>query len=81
MTRLVMLTPEQQAAIVAADGRALARAIRVAGKVEPRFVEQVSELPSAIIAAVQPGDVVVTMGAGSIGAVAAKLVNNNLSPA
>ncbi len=71
--------PAGETAIVAADGRALARAIRVAGKVEPRFVEQVSELPSAILAAAQPGDVVVTMGAGSIGGVAAKLVNKHLS--
>ena len=55
--------------IVAADSRALARALRVAGKVEPIFVEQVSELPGAITGAARPGDVVVIMGAGSIGAV------------
>jgi UDP-N-acetylmuramate--alanine ligase len=58
-----------EAPIVAADGRALARAIRVAGKVEPVFIEQVSELPQAIIDLARPGDVVVTMGAGSIGTV------------
>jgi UDP-N-acetylmuramate--alanine ligase len=56
-----------EAPIVAADGRALARALRVQGKVEPIFVEQVSELPEAIRAAARDGDVVVTMGAGSIG--------------
>ena len=55
--------------IVAADGRALARAVRVAGKVEPVFVESVTELPDAILATARPGDVVITMGAGSIGAV------------
>ena len=59
--------------IVAADGRALARAVRVAGKVEPIFVDDVAEVPDAIRAAVQDGDVVVTMGAGSIGHVPSQL--------
>jgi UDP-N-acetylmuramate--alanine ligase len=63
-----------EAPIVAADGRALARAVRVAGKVEPVFVETVKELPAAIIAAARPGDVVITMGAGSIGSVPGMLV-------
>jgi len=62
-----------EAPIVAADGRALARAIRVAGKVEPVFVETIEEMPEAILAIAQPGDVVITMGAGSIGGVPAKL--------
>jgi UDP-N-acetylmuramate--alanine ligase len=53
--------------IVAADGRALARAVRVAGKVEPVFVEGPAELPDALGSIVRDGDVVVTMGAGSIG--------------
>ncbi|MGH8662636.1 MAG: UDP-N-acetylmuramate--L-alanine ligase [Burkholderiales bacterium] len=56
-----------EAPIVAADGRALARALRVQGKVEPIFVEQVGELAAAIRAAARDGDVIVTMGAGSIG--------------
>jgi len=60
--------------IVAADGRALARAVRVLGKVEPVFVEQVTELPEAIRSAVRDGDVLLAMGAGSIGAVAGRLV-------
>lgn len=60
--------------IVAADGRALARAVRVAGKVEPLFVEDVAELPQTIYDMARPGDVVVTMGAGSIGAVPGKIV-------
>ncbi len=60
--------------IVAADGRALARAVRVLGKVEPVFVEQVAELPAAIRGAVRDGDVVLAMGAGSIGTVAGRLV-------
>jgi UDP-N-acetylmuramate--alanine ligase len=65
--------PAGEAPIVAADGRALARAVRVTGKVEPVFVEAVSDLPAAIRALVQAGDVVVTMGAGSIGQVPAAL--------
>jgi UDP-N-acetylmuramate--alanine ligase len=63
-----------EAPIVAADGRALARAVRVGGKVEPLFVEAIADLPQAILDAAQDGDVVVTMGAGSIGAVPAKVV-------
>ncbi len=62
--------------IVAADGRALARAVRVLGKVEPVFVEQVAELPEAIRSAVRDGDVLLAMGAGSIGAVAGRLVQD-----
>ena len=63
-----------EAPIVAADGRALSRAVRVQGKVEPLFVEDINELPAAVLAHAQAGDVIVTMGAGSIGAVPAKLV-------
>ena len=61
--------PAGESPIVAADGRALARAVRVAGKVEPVFVESVAELPAAMRALARDGDVVVTMGAGSIGQV------------
>jgi len=64
---LAEVYPAGEAPIVAADGRALARALRVQGRVEPIFVEQVNELPAAIMAAVRDGDVVVTMGAGSVG--------------
>ena len=59
--------------IVAADGRALARAVRVAGKVEPLFVESVEDLPNAVRGHLRDGDVVLVMGAGSIGNVAGKL--------
>ncbi len=62
-----------EAPIVAADGRALARAIRVAGKVEPVFVETVDEMPDALAAVVREGDVVITMGAGSIGGVPGRI--------
>jgi len=62
-----------EAPIVAADGRALARAVRVAGKVEPVFVDTVEGLPDAVTTLALDGDVVITMGAGSIGGVAARL--------
>jgi len=61
-----------EAPIVAADTRSLIRAIRVAGKVEPMFVETTDELPQAILDVAHADDVVVVMGAGSIGQVAAK---------
>ncbi|SPB17246.1 UDP-N-acetylmuramate--L-alanine ligase [Caballeronia novacaledonica] len=64
-----------EAPIVAADGRALARAIRVAGKVEPVFVETIDEVPDAVTTLARNGDVVITMGAGSIGGVCGKLAN------
>jgi UDP-N-acetylmuramate--alanine ligase len=64
-----------EAPIVAADGRTLARAVRVAGKVEPLFVEDIAAMPQTILDAAQDGDVVITMGAGSIGGVSAKLAN------
>jgi UDP-N-acetylmuramate--alanine ligase len=72
---LAEVYPAGEAPIVAADGRALARALRVAGKVEPMFVETIDAMPEAIVAAAQPGDVVITMGAGSIGGVPAKLAH------
>jgi len=62
-----------ETAIVAADGRSLARAVRVAGRVEPVFVPEVTDLPAAIADFVQDGDVVLTMGAGSVGQVPIKL--------
>ncbi|MES2636093.1 MAG: UDP-N-acetylmuramate--L-alanine ligase [Pseudomonadota bacterium] len=61
-----------EAPIVAADTRSLIRSIRVVGKVEPQFVETTDELPAAILSTVQAGDVVIVMGAGSIGQVASK---------
>ena len=59
--------------LVAADSRALARAVRVAGRVEPVFVESIGEMPDAIRAIARDRDVVLTMGAGSIGQVAPQL--------
>ena len=63
-----------EAPIVAADGRSLARALRLAGKVEPVFVDDITAMPQAIVDNARGGDVVMCMGAGSIGAVPAKVV-------
>jgi UDP-N-acetylmuramate--alanine ligase len=63
-----------EAPVVAANGRALARALRVAGKVEPVFVEDIAAMPQTILDVARDGDVVLTMGAGSIGAVPGKLL-------
>ena len=65
--------PAGEAPIVAADGRSLARAVRVAGKVEPLFVEKSSEMREAVLSRLRDGDVVLTMGAGSIGHLAPEL--------
>jgi UDP-N-acetylmuramate--alanine ligase len=59
--------------ISGADGKAICRAVRSHGRVEPVFVEKVDQLPDALLRIVRDGDVVVTMGAGNIGAVAAQL--------
>ncbi len=63
-----------EAPIVAADGRSLARALRVAGKVEPVFVDNIADMPQAVLDNGRDGDVVICMGAGSIGGVPAKVV-------
>ncbi|HEY1436612.1 MAG TPA: UDP-N-acetylmuramate--L-alanine ligase [Casimicrobiaceae bacterium] len=68
--------PAGEAPIVAADGRALTRALRVGGRIEPVFVEDVSEMPAAIHAIARDGDVVLTMGAGSIGQVSPLVAAN-----
>jgi len=62
-----------EAPIVAADGRTLVRAVRVAGKVEPVFVEEITAMAQTIRDTAQDGDVVITMGAGSIGTVPIQL--------
>jgi UDP-N-acetylmuramate--alanine ligase len=78
----VLLTevyPAGEAPVVAADGRSLARALRVAGHVDPVFVDDVAELPQSIVEHARDGDVVIAMGAGSIGAVPTQLIER-LSP-
>ncbi|WP_374411555.1 UDP-N-acetylmuramate--L-alanine ligase [Hydrogenophaga sp.] len=63
-----------EAPIVAADGRSLTRALRVAGKVEPVFVDDIAAMPQAVLDNARDGDVVLCMGAGSIGAVAGQVI-------
>ena len=63
-----------EAPIVAADGRALTRALRMAGKIEPVFVDAIEAMPQAILDLAKNGDVVVCMGAGSIGLVPGKVM-------
>jgi UDP-N-acetylmuramate--alanine ligase len=69
----VLLLAEVYAAgetpIVAADGRALARALRAGSQIEPIFVESIADMPATILKVARDGDVVLTMGAGSIGGV------------
>ncbi|MGN3962692.1 UDP-N-acetylmuramate--L-alanine ligase [Burkholderia gladioli] len=62
-----------EAAIPTASGEALARALREIGRVDPSFVAGVDEVPVALAQVVRAGDVVITMGAGSIGAVPGRI--------
>ena len=71
---LAEVYPAGEAPIVAADGRALTRALRVAGRVEPVFVEDIADLPETLRGLARDGDIVVTMGAGSIGGTPQQLV-------
>ena len=73
---LAEVYPAGEQPIVAADGRTLARALRIAGKVDPVFVEDIVEMPAAIMNIARDGDVVVTMGAGSISGVPKKLTKS-----
>ncbi len=63
-----------EAPVVAADGRALARALRLDGRVDPIFVDDIADLPQSLLRQARDGDVVITMGAGSIGQLPAQLV-------
>jgi len=70
---LLEVYPAGEDPIAGADGRALARNIRLRGDVDPIFVETVDELPHALEGVLQDGDVLLTMGAGNIGAMAGRL--------
>ena len=59
--------------LAGADGKSLARAVRVRGAVEPIFIEDLGELPGVLAQILKADDVVLTLGAGSIGAVAPTL--------
>ncbi|MDT3736646.1 MAG: UDP-N-acetylmuramate--L-alanine ligase [Denitratisoma sp.] len=75
---LAEVYPAGEAPIVAADGRSLVRAIRVTGALEPIFVEDIGEMPQQILNVARDGDVVLTMGAGSIGGVPGKLAHGHV---
>jgi UDP-N-acetylmuramate--alanine ligase len=70
---LAEVYPAGEAPIAAADGRSLANAVRGAARTEPVFVEDIAAMPDAIRHSARAGDVVLTMGAGSIGNVAGQL--------
>ncbi|MCW8900641.1 MAG: UDP-N-acetylmuramate--L-alanine ligase [Gammaproteobacteria bacterium] len=62
-----------EAVIAGADGRSLARAIRARGQVEPVFVENIEDLSATLKGILKDGDILLTLGAGNIGAAASKL--------
>ncbi len=72
---LAEVYPAGEPPIVAADSRSLARAIRVGGRVEPRYIEKIGQMPQAILETVRDGDLVLTMGAGSVGTVPAAILS------
>jgi UDP-N-acetylmuramate--alanine ligase len=72
---LLEVYPAGEKPIKDADSRALSRAIRNRGQIDPVFVEQLSELDQVLEKVIQDGDIVVTLGAGSIGAFANEFVN------
>jgi UDP-N-acetylmuramate--alanine ligase len=76
---LLDVYPAGEAPIPGIDGRALARAIRARGRVEPVFVPEAADLPGALAAVVAAGDVVLTLGAGDIGSVAPRLAATGLA--
>ena len=75
---LTEVYPAGEAPIVAADSKALARAIRVHGKIEPIYVETVAELPLSLVHVLQDGDILLNMGAGNISTLP-KLLKNQLA--
>jgi UDP-N-acetylmuramate--alanine ligase len=75
---LTEVYPAGETPIVAADSKALARAIRVHGKIEPIYVETVAELPLSLVHVLQDGDILLNMGAGNISTLP-KLLKNQLA--
>jgi len=78
---LLDVYPAGEPPIPGVDGRALARAIRARGRVEPVFVAEVEDLPEALAAVLADGDVVLTLGAGDIGGVAPRIAATGLGVA
>ena len=77
---LAEVYPAGEAPIAAADGRALADAVRAAARIAPVYVEDIAAMPEIIRRTARAGDVVLTMGAGSIGAVAGQLASATGQP-
>ncbi len=73
MLFLTEVYPAGERSISGADGRALARAVRARGRTDPIFVADIKQLPAKLRHAIQPNDVLLTLGAGNIGQVAATL--------
>ncbi len=72
---LTEVYPAGEAPIAGADGRALARAVRARGKVDPVLVEHPRDLNETLPALLRDGDLLLLLGAGDIGAVAVELAN------
>ena len=77
---LLDVYPAGEKPVLGADGRSLSRAIRVRGQIDPVFVEKVGELGDILPGLVEPGDVVLTLGAGSIGQAALELPHRFATP-
>jgi UDP-N-acetylmuramate--alanine ligase len=71
---LTPVYPAGEAPVAGADGAALAQAVRAAARVQPLFIDDIAQLPAAVAEQAQDGDVIITMGAGSIGAVPQQVV-------
>jgi UDP-N-acetylmuramate--alanine ligase len=74
---LLEVHPAGERALAGADGRALARAVRNRGRVDPVFVPSPVDLPAALADVLRHGDVLLILGAGSIGAVAQRLIGEH----
>ncbi|MCP4042868.1 MAG: UDP-N-acetylmuramate--L-alanine ligase, partial [Gammaproteobacteria bacterium] len=78
----VLLLSEVYAAgenqIPGVNGRALSRSIRIRGRVDPVFVSEVGELPSVLCGLLEDGDILLTLGAGDIGSIAARIGRDGL---
>jgi UDP-N-acetylmuramate--alanine ligase len=70
---LLEVYPAGESPIAGADGRALARAIRMRGQVDPVFIENIDDIPQALSGILKEGDILLTLGAGNIGVAAAGL--------
>ena len=71
--------PAGETPISGADGRALCRAIRARGQVDPIFVENLTDLPKILAAIVQHDDIILTLGAGDIGQISRHLAHSQLA--